>query len=80
VRAVVRHPPRDSVALLRVQPLHAACAHTSFSLHTLALLSLFPVNSQGDISVLPWTELEGLHRETSLIQVRFVRVCACVCV
>lgn len=25
---------------------------------------------QGDISVLPWTELEGLHRETSLIQVR----------
>lgn len=24
---------------------------------------------QGDISVLPWTELEGLHRETSLIQV-----------
>jgi hypothetical protein len=25
---------------------------------------------QGEISVLPWTELEGLHRETSLIQVR----------
>lgn len=24
---------------------------------------------QGEISVLPWTELEGLHRETSLIQV-----------
>lgn len=29
----------------------------------------FGVNVQGEISVLPWTELEGLHRETSLIQV-----------